>query len=62
MHLNNYLYNTTNVPTIPEEVINTRIELLNANLTKLLAEPWQTRNAKRVSAVLKAISFWRNLQ
>jgi len=57
-----YLYGeNVNVPEIPYGVINQRIALLNKHLTELLSVHYTKRDAKRVSAVVKAIDFWDKL-
>ena len=58
---NIYLYNTNDVPEIPNEVIVRRLELLKDNLAELLEHSYFTRDTARVSAVLKGIKFWEDI-
>jgi hypothetical protein len=58
---NEYLYATSDVPQIPQEVIDERIRLLNENLERLLEVHWLRRDSARVNAVLKAINFWETI-
>ena len=61
MKTNDYLYGTDDVPTIPQDVIDARIALLRANLAKVLAEHYLTRDANRANSILKAIKHWENI-
>lgn len=61
MKSNFYLYCTNNVPDIPQDIIDKRIELLEIHLAKLLTENWLTRDGERVNAVCRAIEFWKNI-
>jgi len=61
MKSNLYLYNTTEVPEIPAEVVVRRLELLKDNLAELLEHSYHIRDYERVAEVLEAISFWQDL-
>jgi len=59
---NEYLYGEDiEVPEIPQEIVVRRIELLNEHLEEILAEPYFSREAFRCNAVIKALSFWENI-
>ena len=58
---NIYLYDTDDVPEIPNEIIVRRLELLKDNLAELLDHSYHTRDTARVNALLKAIKFWENI-
>ena len=58
---NKYLYGTDDVPKIPQEVIEARIALLEANLKELLKVHYLGRDGARCNAIIKGIDFWRNL-
>jgi len=60
-HQDEYLYDTNEVPQIPTDIVNARLDLLKANLEKLLYHSYYTRDNVRVNAVLKAIHFWENI-
>ena len=55
------LYGSENVPKIPQDVIDSRIDMLDANLTKLLEVLNETRDSERITKVLNAISFWASI-
>lgn len=57
-----YLYGKdVKVPKVPQSLINKRVELLNKNLGELLDVSWRVRDASRVNRIVKAISFWQNI-
>jgi len=57
-----YLYGEdVDVPLIPNEVINKRIELLEKHLATLLEVDFRKRDGVRANAVLKALNFWRKI-
>ena len=59
---NEYLYGKgIEVPEIPKDVIDKRIELLNNHLEKQLDVSYQERDLKLVGQILKALRFWRNI-
>ena len=58
---NIYLYNTEEVPEIPNEIVVRRLELLRDNLEELLEHSYFIRDTARVNAVLKGIKFWENI-
>jgi len=62
MKNNSYLYGEgVDVPMISHEVIEARLDLLKANLEKLLDHSYHTRDGVRCSAVIKAIDFWESI-
>jgi len=62
MKTNEYLYGeNVNVPEIPNGIIEQRVELLKANLEKLLEHSYHTRDNNRVTATFDAIKFWENI-
>lgn len=57
-----YLYGVeAEVPEVPSEVIVRRVELLKENLEELLDQSYHTRDGKRCNDIIKAISFWENI-
>jgi len=56
-----YLYGTEEVPMIPKEIIEKRINILNRNLEKLLKVSYMKREQERINKILKAINFWKDL-
>lgn len=56
------LYGTDNVPPVPKEVAEARIDLLQSRLRVLLKDSW---NGEQVSydirKVLQAIDFWQQM-
>ena len=57
-----YLYGEgVKTPEIPKEVITGRLKPLNDHLKELLAIHFMDRDNSRVTAVLKAIEFWENI-
>ena len=62
MKTNNYLYgDDVEVSEIPADIVMRRIELLKDNLEILLDNSYHTRDNDRVTAVLKAIKHWENI-
>ena len=61
MKTNNYLYGIEDIPEVPEYVIMRRVEILRDNLQVILDESFQTRDGNRANAIIKAISFWSNI-
>jgi len=55
---NEYLYGTDTVPPIPMSVINSRLVLLDDNLSELLKVDYMTRDLSRIRAVINAQIFW----
>jgi hypothetical protein len=56
-----YLYGEEVPQGIPQEVIQDRIHKLDLNLTKLLKVDFLNRDEMRVNAILKAKTFWENI-
>ena len=62
MHASEYLYGTdVEVPQIPQNIVETRIALLEDNLASILDVNYLIRDLDRERAVIKAISHWRNI-
>jgi hypothetical protein len=62
MKTDEYLYGKeVEVPEVPADIIVRRIELLNENLEELLKEDYRTRDTARVTAIVRAITFWENI-
>jgi hypothetical protein len=59
---NEYLYGVEDVPSIPNDIIMRRLELLKDNLEELLEHSYHNRDDDRVRAVLKAIRYWENVK
>jgi len=57
-----YLYGTEDVPKIPQDVIDGRLDLLNINLRILLTDSYLVRDRVRVNKILKAMTFWKRLK
>ena len=63
MRTNEFLYGKdVEVPEIDRMIIIRRIELLKDNLAELLEVSYSKRDTERVAAVLKAVSFWENME
>ncbi len=56
-----YLYGDVEVCTIPEDVIMRRVEALKDHLDELLKIDYSARDFNRVNNIVKAISFWENI-
>jgi hypothetical protein len=56
-----YLYGTEDVPDIPQDIIDKRIAILEANLSKVLDHSFYTRDARRANVIIKTIEFWTQL-
>jgi len=62
MKNNSYLYGEdTEVPEIPQSIIDERVDKLKANLEKLLDHSYYTRDGLRINAIIKAIKFWETI-
>ena len=61
MVTNMWLYGTEDVPSIPEDVVAERLELLQHQLFLLNNEDYNLRDLEKRNAVIKAISFWENI-
>jgi len=62
MKSNSYLYGEdVEVPLIPQEVIDERLELLKVHLAKLLNHSYHIRDGNRVNKILSAIDFWESI-
>lgn len=57
-HDNKYLYDTDEVPTIPDSIILKRLELLDTHLRKINDVSFRDRDMTRRNHILKAIEFW----
>jgi hypothetical protein len=63
MKNNCYYYGTQDVPKIPNEVLEARIELLQTNLSNLLNHSYYLdRDTVRINDILKAIKFYTVLK
>ena len=62
MGTNLELYGTTDVPVIPKEVANERLELLKSNLSGLLCVHYMDQDNDLINAVQKAIKHWEQLR
>jgi len=62
MRTNIELYGTTDVPCIPVEICNERLELLNSNLGSLLEVHFMHQDNNLINAVQKAIKHWTQLR
>jgi len=58
---NKYLYGDVDVPEIDSLVVARRIELLDDHLTEVMNVPPLERNQNQAHAIIKAISFWQNI-
>ena len=62
MKANSYLYgDSVEVPPIPKEVVEARLKALSEHLTKLLDVHWSLRDSVRCNDIMKAQSFWQNI-
>ena len=55
---NKLLYGTDDVPPIPKEVADERVELLRENLKREMDKPLMRQNNNTQYQILKAIRFW----
>jgi len=55
------LYGTDNVPPVPKEVADKRIEMLKANLATDVRKHYSEQDNHIQSEILKAIRFWQRL-
>ena len=55
---NLYLYGTKDVDPIPDSVIDSRLELLRAELKKMVNVHFMAHDNQRMNDVGKAIEFW----
>ena len=55
------LYGTENVPPVPKEIADKRIDLLMDNLERELAKPFDEQDPFIEYEIMKAIRFWRKL-
>ena len=62
MKTNFYLYNQDDVPEVPKEICNARIELLQSHLAELLSVHYMQQDNQRINAVQQAQKFWRALR
>jgi len=56
------LYGTEDVPKIPKEIVDVRLELLNKHLDKLLSVHFMEQDNNTISEVLKAKAHWAKLR
>jgi len=59
---NMYLYGVDNPPEIPKCVCQERINLIEANLTKVLAQSIQDRDDAKKNYLIKAREFWTDMR
>jgi len=62
MRTNRELYGTDDVPVIPKEVANERLELLKSNLSGLLEVHYMHQDNDLINAVQRAIKHWERLR
>ena len=62
MKSNKELYGTENVPQVPQEIANKRLELLRIRLHDLLSVHYMEQNTHLINEVQKAIKFWEALR
>jgi hypothetical protein len=62
MRANIELYGTTDVPKIPVEICNERLELLKSNLSGLMSVHYMEQDNNLINAVQKAIKHWTQLR
>jgi hypothetical protein len=56
------LYGTDNVPRVPAEVANPRIEMLKERIAYLRTQPYSEINNYTVNEALKGIKHWTRLR
>ena len=56
------LYGTEDVPTIPRETADKRIQLLKRRLAELMMVHWSNRDNHTINKVLEGITFWTQLR
>jgi len=62
MLTNKELYGTEDVPLVPKEVCNTRLELLKERMAELLSVNYMWQDNSTINEVEKAIKFWTTLR
>jgi len=62
MLTNKELYGTEDVPLVPKEVCNTRLELLKERMAELLSVHYLVQDNSTINEVEKAIKFWTTLR
>jgi len=62
MRTNRELYGTDDVPVIPKEVANERLELLKSNLSGLIEIHYMEQDNDLICAVQRAIGHWTKLR
>ena len=55
---NKELYDTENVPQVPVEICDKRIEILKEHMAKLLNVHYMHQDNNTINEVEKAIKFW----
>jgi len=53
-----YLYDTDDVPKIPDDVIDARLNLLRMHLKKLLEPHFMEQDVYKIADVHRAVAFW----
>ena len=61
MKTNKYLYNTDDVPQVPEEIIMRRVELITDLIEELLEVHYLERDTVRINDLVRAKQFWLEL-
>lgn len=62
MLTNKELYGISDVPLIPKEVANKRIDLLDEHLAELMSCHFMNRDNHIINEILKAKEFWSRLR
>jgi len=61
MITNKTLYGTDDVPPIPKDIAQKRIDLLYSNLRREVNKPFKEQNAYLQAQILKAMGFWKKM-
>jgi len=56
------LYGTKDVPKVPKEIADKRIDLLTARLKELMDVHWTQQDTHLINKVRSALDFWRQLK
>lgn len=61
MHRNEYLYGLYKPMSVPQEIIDDRVEALHKELEVQINVSFMQRDGNRCNAIIKAIKFWEDI-
>ena len=56
------LYGTEDIPLVPKEVCNGRLDLLLIHLKKLMSVHYMDQDTYTINKILEAQNFWKKLR